>query len=494
MSDATPRLGLPWIMPAQAQKHVTVNESLGRLDALVQAGVESRSVAAQPSDPGDGQAWILPEGATGDDWDGFSAHDIAYHQDGAWRRIAARTGLTAHVADEGALLLFDGAAWTPFADAIAALDNLQSLGVGTAPDGANPFAAKLNAALWTARYAAEGGDGDLRYTMNKEGAANALSLLLQSDYSGRAEIGLTGTDDLTIKVSADGASWLDALTITRADARVGLDRASVDRLAHLNTGPLGGLRNMVMNGDFRLWSRGTSFSGPAATGYQADRWRVGGCDSVLRSADAPAGQGFEFSMEFGSSTPSYVSADHRIEASLLRGRADREATISFWFKNVAGASAQLHVSLRSAGAQDDFSSDDARHFFNLSTQPVGAWIFIELPVTLDPAVEQGMALRILRTNTEPATTRITGVQIEPGGAATPFEHRPAALEEALCRRYFEAKTVRSENGSRHIALAPKRIVPAVTVSAGAPSHVTEDGFELADTAAQDSDIAADAEL
>ena len=48
MSDATPRLGLPWLMPAQAQKHVTVNESLGRLDALVQAAAQSRTEAAQP--------------------------------------------------------------------------------------------------------------------------------------------------------------------------------------------------------------------------------------------------------------------------------------------------------------------------------------------------------------------------------------------------------------------------------------------------------------
>lgn len=146
-------------MPAQAQKHVTVNESLGRLDALVQAAVQSRVETAQPASPSEGEAWILPAGASGADWDGFFEHDIAYFQDDAWRRIGARAGLTAWVVDEAALVMFDGTAWAAFADAITALANLTELGVGTAPDASNPFAAKLNSALWTARFDAEGGTG-----------------------------------------------------------------------------------------------------------------------------------------------------------------------------------------------------------------------------------------------------------------------------------------------------------------------------------------------
>ena len=89
------------------------------------------------------------------------------------------------------------------------LQNLALLGIGTTADATNPFSAKLNKALWTAKTAAEGGDGDLRYTMNKETAADVLSLLLQRGFSGRAEIGLIGDDDLTFKVSPDGSTWVD---------------------------------------------------------------------------------------------------------------------------------------------------------------------------------------------------------------------------------------------------------------------------------------------
>ncbi|MEQ8435532.1 MAG: DUF2793 domain-containing protein [Oceanicaulis sp.] len=222
MPDFTPRLGLPWLMPAQARKHVTVNEALGRLDAITGAAVASRTLAAQPSAPDEGDAYILPAGASGSEWEAFVEHDLAYFQDGAWARVAARAGLTAYVADESALVMFDGGAWTAFSDAIATLGNLQGLGVGTAPDAANPFAAKLNQALWTARPVAEGGTGDLRYTLNKEGEPETLSLVFQSGWSGRAEIGLTGSDDLSVKTSPDGASWTTALKVDRQTGAVDL--------------------------------------------------------------------------------------------------------------------------------------------------------------------------------------------------------------------------------------------------------------------------------
>ena len=65
------------------------------------------------------------------------------------------------------------------------------VGIGTAADATNPFSAKLNKVLWTAKTVVEGGDGDLRNTMNKESLSDVLSLLMQSGWSGRAESGDT---------------------------------------------------------------------------------------------------------------------------------------------------------------------------------------------------------------------------------------------------------------------------------------------------------------
>jgi hypothetical protein len=103
-------------------------------------------------------------------------------------RLPPRAGWRAWVEDENLLLVYDGFDWvgtTP-----AEFQDLALLGLGTTADAANPFSAKLNAALWTARTAAEGGDGDLRYTLNKEGASDVLYLLLQSGFSARADPGI----------------------------------------------------------------------------------------------------------------------------------------------------------------------------------------------------------------------------------------------------------------------------------------------------------------
>ncbi|MEA2857142.1 MAG: hypothetical protein QOH98_1463 [Methylobacteriaceae bacterium] len=78
------------------------------------------------------------------------------------------------------------------------------------------FAAKLNSALFTAKASSEGGTGDLRTTLNKSAGSNTVSQLYQNNYSGRAEVGLTGDDNFHFKVSPDGSTWYDALILANA--------------------------------------------------------------------------------------------------------------------------------------------------------------------------------------------------------------------------------------------------------------------------------------
>ncbi|ATQ43548.1 DUF2793 domain-containing protein [Caulobacter mirabilis] len=110
--DATPRLGLPYVAAGQAQKHVTVNEAMARLDGLVQTVVTSRSIAAQPADPEDGALYILPEGASGEAWSGFAAGTLVRFEAGGWAAFLVRAGHLAWVLDERRMaVLSDG--WKP---------------------------------------------------------------------------------------------------------------------------------------------------------------------------------------------------------------------------------------------------------------------------------------------------------------------------------------------------------------------------------------------
>lgn len=110
MSNST-NLSLPYLASGQAQKHVTVNESLLRLDALVQLAVISMTTIAEPASPADGAIYILPSGKTGAHWTTMANYALAYYRDGAWEEIAPREGFIAYVKDVDAALAFDGASW-----------------------------------------------------------------------------------------------------------------------------------------------------------------------------------------------------------------------------------------------------------------------------------------------------------------------------------------------------------------------------------------------
>ena len=218
MTD-TLHLALPYIEAAQAQKHVTHNEALRILDAVVMLAVKDRDLSAPPGSPSDGDRYLVKPTGSG----AFAGKDqqIAHYRDGAWAFHSPRAGWVCFVEDEDALLVFDGDEWMPLLGDSPAFQNVALLGIGTTADATNPLSAKLNNALWTARTIAEGGDGDLRYKLNKEASGNTLSMLLQTGFSGRAEIGLTGDDDLHLKVSADGSSWTDALRLATDGATLG---------------------------------------------------------------------------------------------------------------------------------------------------------------------------------------------------------------------------------------------------------------------------------
>jgi hypothetical protein len=220
MSDTTTNLLLPYILAAQAQKHVTHNESLRLLDGLVQLSVLDRDLTAPPGSPADGDRYIVASGATGN-WAGWDLN-VALCTDGAWLRLPPRTGWRAWVEDEGLLLVYNGTGWvgtTP-----SSLQNLAQLGLGTTADTSNPFSAKLNAALWTAKTVAEGGTGDLFYTMNKEAADDDLGLTLQTGFVTKALLGLFGSEKFRLAVSPDGNTFFDGLIVDNTSGIVNQPR------------------------------------------------------------------------------------------------------------------------------------------------------------------------------------------------------------------------------------------------------------------------------
>lgn len=203
MPDTSPNLDLPYLMPAQAQKHVTHNEALERLDALAQLVVEAFGATTPPANPGVGLIWAVTSGATGD-WAGKTGK-LALRVAGGWIFIAPREGWRAWGREQAQLRIWRGSSWQ-----VLPMEQLGSLGIGTTADAVNRLAVSAEASL----FSHDGAGHQMK--INKAAAGQTASLLYQTNWSGRAEMGLTGNDDFSVKVSADGSAWTEALRVARA--------------------------------------------------------------------------------------------------------------------------------------------------------------------------------------------------------------------------------------------------------------------------------------
>lgn len=242
-ADTTPLLKLPYLLASQAQKHVTANAAFGVLDVLVQLAVADRDSATPPLSPAEGDRYIVAAGSTGAWAD--HAGEIAAWQDGAWSFHAPCTGWLVWVADEQALLVWDGAGW--IAAALSGVNPVARVGVNATADATNRLAVKSDAVLFSHDDVTPG-SGDLRAVMNKAAAAKTASLVFQTGWSGRAEIGTAGDDKLHVKVSNTGTAWLEAMVIDPATGYVGIGTDAPEGPLHIARAAINPIHERIDNG------------------------------------------------------------------------------------------------------------------------------------------------------------------------------------------------------------------------------------------------------
>jgi hypothetical protein len=174
--------------------------------------VESRTITTPPTTPLLGDAYIVGPSSTG----AWSGHDseIAAFQAGAWLFYDPAPGWQVYAKSEHAILVFDAGAWTALASNGSA--GIPTLGINTAADSTNRLAVAAAASLFT-----HAGNGH-QLKLNKAAAGDTASLLYQAGYSGRAEMGLMGDNLWRLKVSADGSTWFNAMTVDSATGGITL--------------------------------------------------------------------------------------------------------------------------------------------------------------------------------------------------------------------------------------------------------------------------------
>ncbi len=201
MADATTNFDMPFILPAQAQKHVTHNEALLRLDALVHLSIVDE-LAAPPATPAEGDSYLVSPASAGL-WAG-KAGRIASWQDAHWNFATPRKGWRAWFVSVGRLRVYSGAEWEDLP--LPSSGNMDAIGIGTTADNTNRLAVASPASLFT-----HAGTGH-QVKVNKAASGDTASLLFQTNWTGYAEMGLAGSNAFSIKVS-DGTTWKTGLSI-----------------------------------------------------------------------------------------------------------------------------------------------------------------------------------------------------------------------------------------------------------------------------------------
>jgi len=235
-------------------------------------------------------------------------------------------------------------------------------------------------------------------------------------------------------------------------------------------------KNLIINGNFDIWQRGTSFANLTSGLYSADRWRRSasndGVVTVLQGLhNGMLGSRFtRYCLGVQTTTADtsigaaqYETQVYNIEGYDVQQIMGQTITLSFWvYTTVAGT---YCISFRNSGVNRSYIAEYTINqantpeyktiTFTMDNGSVGTWdyengtglsIFFILAcgTSLQTTANSWQTINALATSNQvnfmSATSRsffLYQVQLELGSSATPFENRPIGEELALCQRYYE---------------------------------------------------------
>jgi hypothetical protein len=211
-------------------------------------------------------------------------------------------------------------------------------------------------------------------------------------------------------------------------------------------------KNRLINGAMNIFQRATGATVTAASAYTtADRWcgALGTTNLTLtQSATVPANTGFQNSLQVATSTTTtgVPLIEQRIEyvnvTDLFSGVT---VSVSFWASQTAGTLMPLTVGLYYATAVNNFGTQTLAVVATQNTPTLTATLVnytLTFVLTTSLGATQGLCLRFTTGSASAAgsTFLITGIQLEKGPSASPFEYRMYPAELALAQRYYYQMT------------------------------------------------------
>lgn len=323
---------------------------------------------------------------------------------------------------------------------------------------------------------------------------------------------LTTKGDL---ISATAASTVNRLGVGSNDQVLVADSTASTGLAWKSYGAqfVAG-KNKIINGDFGVWQRGTSFSMAGSGIYTADRWGIaysGATGATVSQYVMTAGELETFT--FGCSIPGtltdavngYILLRQPVEN--VTTLANQTATVSFWAKGSASGTIGIRLT-QDFGTGGSPSSAVAitpqtqaitttwtrysKTFTvpSISGKTVGTNSDSKLFVNIDKNIGTGNSVGYTTNPNYTGTLSITGVQIEAASSATAFQTATGSVqgELAACQRYYYRVSANSNEAFTYFGFGVassttnvKAIVPAKSTLRTAPASVEYGGSIIATT-------------
>jgi len=202
-------------------------------------------------------------------------------------------------------------------------------------------------------------------------------------------------------------------------------------------------RNRLINGDMSVYQRG-SVAATTAGAYTLDRWFVTptGATVTVTQSTSVVPTGFADSLNVaGAASVTDVSVYQRIESVNTQDLASGvQVTVSGRiYQSTGSAVTTATIALAAPTALDNYTSTtSAATTYTLPSIPNATWTTFSNTFTLTTSCVNGLQVTIaLGTGLTSGSFNLTGVQLEVGSVATPFERRQFGQELVLCQRYFQ---------------------------------------------------------
>lgn len=201
--DRTANLDLGLLQPAQASKHIIVNESFLSLDTACQLRLSGRDLDEPPQNHAIGQTYATSSSPLGD-WLG-QPHSLAVDLGTQWWFIPLQTGFSGIDLGQLEHIVWSGSAW--LASALFP-ERVDTLGIGADAATGQALTVEGDSALFNASQA------DFRQTLNRSGTSDIASVLFQTGFSAGVELGLIGSDAFTLRCFDTQGNPSDHLSAT----------------------------------------------------------------------------------------------------------------------------------------------------------------------------------------------------------------------------------------------------------------------------------------